>query len=152
MFMPKSSEATFCVVSTSESGKDQRLLEKDCQLVIGGADAYGMQRTERRSSNLGEPNRPIIPVIVTNAKLFEATYEASSVALDTGQILSSPDLSPLKWVRFRKAFTSNPKDTGDRTVFVVSAQFLAEFLESFQIINEPQSEEGRAFLGTRCRA
>lgn len=37
---PKSAESAFCVVSTSASGKDQRLLERDAQLLVHATDAY----------------------------------------------------------------------------------------------------------------
>lgn len=72
---PKSLESAFCVVTTSESRKDQRLLEKDAQLLLRGTEAYGRSLTRERKTELGEPDRLIVPVIVTNAKLFSATYD-----------------------------------------------------------------------------
>jgi hypothetical protein len=50
---PKSPESAFCVVSTSDSGKDQRLLEKDAQLLIGGADAFGNSLIQQPKRRLG---------------------------------------------------------------------------------------------------
>jgi hypothetical protein len=82
---PKSPESAFCVVSTSDSGKDQRLLEKDAQLLVRGTDAFGRYLKPEKKHALGDPDRVIVPVIVTNAKLFSANYDPNDVSLDTGQ-------------------------------------------------------------------
>jgi hypothetical protein len=85
---PNSSESAYCVVSTSDSGKDQRLLEKDAQLLVRGTDAFGKHlKSELPSRPLGEPDRVSVPVIVTNAKLFKVKYAPGSVSLDTGRQL-----------------------------------------------------------------
>jgi hypothetical protein len=140
-FRPKSLESQFCVVTTSESRKDQRLLEKDAQLLVGGTEAYGRSLTRERKTELGEPDRYILPVIVTNAKLFSATYDPNDVSLDTGQLpfTPSPAISTVEWVRFRKAFTAGNQDLGDRTVFVVAATSLERFLQNLDSINPSQT-------------
>jgi hypothetical protein len=127
---PYSLESAFCVVSTSESGKDQRLLEKDAQLLVRGTDAYGRHLTPARQTAMGVPDRLIVPLIVTNARLFNANYDPRDVSLDTGQLLIKPvlDISPIECVRFRKAFTAANRDVGDRTVFVVAATSLEKVL------------------------
>jgi hypothetical protein len=119
---PQSPESAFCVVGTSDSGKDQRLLEKDAQLLVRGTDAFGRD-LKATTEHRWEPDRVIVPAIVTNAKLFNASYDPNSVSLDTGQlpITPQPDISPVEWVRFRKCFTAANRDVGDRTVFVVAA-------------------------------
>lgn len=133
---PKSTESAFCVVSTSDSGKDQRLLEKDAQLLVRGTDAFGRHLKLEPKHALGEPDRLIIPAIVTNAKLFTANYDPKSVSLDTGLLPTQPhpDISPVKWIRFRKAFTAANRDVGDRTVFIVAAAELRKFLHDFDEI------------------
>jgi hypothetical protein len=138
---PKSLESAFCVVSTSDSGKDQRLLEKDAQLLVRGTDAYGRYLKPGKKNALGEPDRVIVPVIVTNAKLFNANYDPNDVSLDTGQlpVMPPPDISTLEWVRFRKAFTAANRDVGERTVFVVAAASLQRFLHDLDEIFSPQS-------------
>jgi hypothetical protein len=126
---PHSLESMFCVVSTSDSGKDHRLLENDARLLIRGADAFGRwTKASAKPKALDQPDRTIIPILVTNAKLFAAKYEPSDVSLESGQLPEAPppDISPIEWVRFRKAFTA---DAGcDRTVFVVAANSLQKFL------------------------
>jgi hypothetical protein len=69
-------------------------------------------------------------MLVTNAELFVADYSPADVSLDTGQFEMPPaaKVSQVQWVRFRKAFASADEDAGDRTVFVVAAPALREFL------------------------
>lgn len=145
-FMPKSAESAFCVVSTSASGKDQRLLERDAQRLVRGTDAYA-QRFKRdfKVKQIPELDSPILPVIVTNAKLFVAEYEPGDVSLETGQLPmpQAATLSSVEWTRFRKAFTSGGKDVGDRTVFVVSATAFAAWLEKLDIAAAGPSENDK---------
>jgi hypothetical protein len=143
---PKSPESAFCVVSTSESG-DRRLLEKDAQLLIGGANAFGNSLIQQPKRAPGDPYlvrgddyRVIVPVIVTNAKLFAARCDPQSVALETGQLPTSwSDISPVDSVRFRKSFTASNPDEGYRTVFVVCAHSLAPFLQGLDYVSEEPS-------------
>lgn len=135
MLLPKSTESKFCVVSTGDSGKDPRLLERDAQLLIRGTEAYARRlKADFKVQHVPEPDLPIIPLIVTNAELFVADFDAADVSLGTGQ-LSAPSLAkllPVPWVRFRKTFTTAGKDLGDRTVFVARAGELEKWLASLE--------------------
>lgn len=140
---PKSAESAFCVVSTSDSGKDQRLLERDIQRLVRGTDAY-VRRYQRDLKPLyPELDSLFIPLLVTNAKLFVASYDASYVSLDTGQFAMplQATVSSTPWVRLRKAFTSENKDIGDRTVFIVAATELQELLTTFDTIGAPSEKD-----------
>ena len=139
-FRPESEESAFCVVSTSESGKDQRLLEKDAQLLIRGIHNFG--RRVEYDHNCAFLGHPIVPVIVTNAKLFSTRYEPEQISLDTGQLptVPEPDLISIEWVRFRKAFTADSRP-GDRTVFVVAARSLHKFLCELDSVDLDRSNE-----------
>jgi hypothetical protein len=147
-FKPKSPESAFCVVSTSDSGKDQRLLEKDAQLLIAGADAFGRYLRPEQKTSLGEPNRAIVPAIVTNAKLFTANYTPSSVSLETGQlpIMPGPAISSIEWIRFRKAFSAREPAPGERTVFVIAANSLQKFLEALDDIAPQREPQNRVHI------
>jgi hypothetical protein len=128
---PKSAESMFCVVSTSDSGKDQRMLERDAHRIVSGTDAYALRYIKDfKVKQDPEPDTLIVPLIVTNARLFVAQYNPADIDLETGQFpLPLPaTLSPVSWVRFRKAFTSGSRDVGNRTVFVVRATALATWL------------------------
>jgi hypothetical protein len=130
---PRSSEAAFCVVQTSREG-DRRLLEKDAQLLVRGTDAYGRLLRFERKATVDDRVRVIVPVIVTNAKLLNANYNPNDVSLETGQLprLPQPDISPVEVVRFRKAFTAANHDLDGRTVFVVAATSLQNFLHDLK--------------------
>jgi hypothetical protein len=106
--MPKSPESAFCVVSTSDSGKDQRMLERDAQLLMRATDAYALRFKRDLRPQFPEPDFLFLPLLVTNAKLFVADYDPADVSLDTGQFAMPLPVtaSPVRWVRFRKAPSS----------------------------------------------
>lgn len=148
LLMPKSAEAAFCVVSTSDSGKDQRMLERDVQLLVRATDAYAQRYKRNLRPQFPELDILFVPLLVTNAKLFVADYDPADVSLDSGQF-STPlpaTVSPSPWVRFRKAFPSAGKDVGDRTVFVVAAPALPEFLGKLDTTSSVPSEEGKTHI------
>jgi len=131
---PQSPSSAFCVVSTSESGRDQRLLERDANLLVRATDAFAHDFRER--FNPGRDPAPsaaclFLPVIVTNAPIYTARYTPTEVSLETGEFSAPPqDIKSVPCVRFRKAFTSDGgPDLGDRSVFVVHAVSFAEFLK-----------------------
>ena len=55
--LPKSLSCEFCVVSTSVSGKDQRLLERDASLLIRATDRFALNRGDH--PKLGEEVLPL---------------------------------------------------------------------------------------------
>jgi hypothetical protein len=139
---PESLEAAFCVMSM-DSG-NQRLLEKDAQLLIRGADAFGKTILKSPPTALGVPDRILVPVIVTNAKLYQAVYDPRSISLESGQlpVPPVPEISELRWIRFRKPFIASSRDAGERTVFVVSAASFQDFLRGLQNRAQPSSPKG----------
>lgn len=133
MLAPPSTSSEFCVVSTSESGRDQRLLEREAGLLVRGTDAFAQDVRQRfRSDEDRAPSTAclFLPVIVTNAPIYTARYQPTEVSLESGEFSIQPrEIEKAPWVRFRKAFTSdNRSDLGDRSVFVVQATSFAEFI------------------------
>jgi len=143
---PKSPEATFCVVSTSQ-GKDQRMLERDAQRLIRGTDMYARWFKKNFKETNPEINRVFLPVIVTNAKMRIAEYDPADVSLESGQVtVTKTKLSSIEWVRFRKSFTAGD-DLGHRTVMVVSSVALDKFVEKAESIKwGVAAEEGKVHL------
>ena len=131
LIAPGGPESAFCVVSTSDSGKDRRLLEKDAQDLIRATDALALRSAAPTTPSWTVPVPLLyIPILVTNAPLFTATYDPHDIPVDTGCLSQSAELlSEAPFVRFRKAFTSD-EGIGERTVFVVNSSHLAFFLES----------------------
>jgi hypothetical protein len=146
--MPKSAESAFCVVSTSSSGRDQRMLERDVQQLVRGTDAYAQRYKHNRNVNVASQDALIVPLLVTNAKLFVADYDPANVSLETGKFEMPPptEVLPTDWVRFRKAFTSAGRDVGDRTVFVVAAPAFPEFLGKLDAISSIPSQDGKIHI------
>ncbi len=138
---PISPCSEFCIVSTSKSGKDQRLLDRDASIVVGATDAYEQEiREHLRLSQALSPPYLFLPVIVTNAKIFTARYKPSEVSLDTGEFQELPkEIEEAPWVRFTKAFAAGRgRDLGLRSLFVVNATALGEFLENLEMApNQP---------------
>jgi hypothetical protein len=125
---PVSPSSEFCVVSTSDSGKDQRLLEKDASLLVRATNA--LAHDDRQRSKLREGL--LLPLIVTNAKLFTACYHPSDVSLESGEFTESPkDVEQAPWVRFSKSFTAD-RGFDHRSIFVVNATSLEQFLQSLE--------------------
>jgi len=85
---PPSTSSEFCVVSTSDSGRDQRLLEKDAGLVVRATDAFAHDFPKRfRPDRDGSPSdtRLFVPVIVTNAPIQGSRHiHAQEAARDLG--------------------------------------------------------------------
>ena len=126
------------------------MLERDAQLLIRGTDAYAKRyKAQFKVKHQPEHDRVVVPVIVTNAKLFVAEYDAGAVSLETGQldIPSKATLTEVPGVRFRKAFTSTGTDLGDRTVFVVRATNLLLWLKKLEFAGEPSPDsDGRVHV------
>lgn len=144
LIAPGSPESAFCVVSTSDSGKDRRLLERDAQDLIRATDALALRNVAPNIPTWTVPNPMLfIPILVTNALLFTASYDPHDIPLETGFPPQSTDLlAEVPFVRFRKAFTSD-EGVGDRTVFVVNASHAAEFLEALSHVGLPGGTLGR---------
>jgi hypothetical protein len=134
---PVSPSSEFCIVSTSTSGKDQRLLEKDASLLVRATNALAND-TRQHSKLGGDASRLLLPLIVTNAKLFTARYHPSDVSLETGEFTESPkDVDKAPWVRFSKSFTADG-GLDHRSIFVVSATSLGEFLQILELPPDQQ--------------
>jgi hypothetical protein len=112
-------------------------LERDVQPLLRATDAYA-----RRVALKGEPlsrkaeHIPVVPVLVTNAKIFVARYDPTSVSLVSGQFNDyvAAGVAPVNVVRFRKAFLPHrDRDLGTRTVFVVRATAFAELLHTLHM-------------------
>ena len=144
---PRSTSSEFCVVSTSESGRDQRLLERDAAFVVRATDAFAQDFRERfRPDRDPAPSTAclFLPVIVTNAPIYTARYKPTEVSLESVEFSVPPrEIDNVPWVRFRKAFTSDRgPDLADRSVFVVHAASFAEFLG--QVAPAPLQPDDRA--------
>ena len=149
---PSSTAAEFCVVSTSESGRDQRLLERDASLLVRATEGFAQDfRDSFRPESELSPTCLFLPVIVTNAPIYTARYKPDAVSLESGEFPELPkEIGTAPYVRFCKAFLSDfGRDLGDRSVFVVSATSLSEFLGLLTTAAQQPPDRRRVFFKPR---
>jgi hypothetical protein len=89
-----------------------------------------------------------VPIIVTNVRLYTLAYHPSVISLETREFedrdIISQAATPVDWVQFRKTFTAAAvSDPGDRSVFIVRATAIQNFLGQLQrpIAMPPQGGE-----------
>ncbi len=120
-----------CVISTSKSGGDQPMLERDAGLLIRATDAFADDFRGRSHPTKETGPFLFVPVIVTNANIYTARYQPTDVSLETGEFSRPPkEIEPADVVRFHKTFVTETRwDVGARSVFVVRPSALADFLD-----------------------
>jgi hypothetical protein len=93
---------------------------------------------ERRPQRTGATT-PFTPLIVTNAKIYTARYKPPDVSLETGEFIEPSEVQKAPWVRFSKSFTADAgRDLGYRSIFVVNAIQLEEFLTHLELAPDQQ--------------
>jgi hypothetical protein len=139
---PQSRTSEFCVST-------KKPLEADAAHVVRATEAYAVYY--KWALETGAAVRVpvlLIPVIVTSARLYTVRYGPDDVSLDTGEFLRHPgekkfESEEAPWVRFRKTFTAaRGADLGDRTVFIVRAASLSDFLLQLELEAGAQVGEG----------
>jgi hypothetical protein len=130
--LPMSPSCEFCVVGNSNE-RDQRLLEKDASKLVRATDALSGDRLELSKLYENISTGVLVPVIVTNAKIYTALYDPPNISLETAKFTSPPQIVPDRWVRFTKSFTAeHGNDFGNRSVFVVNSTSFQEFLGALE--------------------
>lgn len=125
---PRSYVSEFCV-SANNQGNPERLLEQDARLLVLACEDFAERGMRPHLHWLAKQELFLIPVIVTTGPLYTTSYHPTQVSLETG-IFTNLDLDAIEavqWVRFHKTLTAEGYD-GPRTVFVVNATALGEFL------------------------
>ena len=124
---PETSEAKFAVVANDSKNSNSRLIEADVQILLKGTIEYaGRSRSIRGLARTG----PIVPILVTNAKLYIDEFDTSKVSTESGSLAAEfHNVSPVQFIRFRKAFvTHRSVELDEQTVFVVNADSLPKLL------------------------
>lgn len=136
---PPSAESFFCVVrGTGE--RDTPMLERISGILLRSVENFANQELALRKNLLGEPKNLYLPIIVTNANLFRAYVDPSTIDLSTGQIPDT-EFKPTQFIRFRKNLStthklnSNVNNIDDanklfeRTIFIINSKHLIGFLD-----------------------
>ena len=122
---PKSPSCEFCIVRTSPSGRDQRLLEKT-SLLIRATDAFA--KDSREHSKLGYKteapthrcHHAFYSAHRNECQNHTARYKPPDVSLETGEFIEPPkEVEKAPWVRFSKSFTADPDGTSGTEAFLL---------------------------------
>jgi len=144
---PESNEASFCVMEV-EGKKDNRTLEKISGEVLLSLESLAVEDVQLLSTAAkSQHSKLYIPMIVTTANLQVCLFNPKDINPDDGSIKSTSEIQQVRFIRFRKNLAGNPiyqsrefdsiKDTNlenERTVIVVQAKSITDFLQNFRII------------------
>ncbi|MGB8857304.1 MAG: hypothetical protein WCC58_11635 [Burkholderiales bacterium] len=135
---PASPESDFCVVR-GQDNNSRPMLERLAAGVISSIEGFAFEQLPL----VGRTGRAkviiFIPIIVTTAKLKICTFEPDKITLGDGTI-KEEKLQEVPYIRFRKQLStahyhvnldyshSDQASAKERTVFVVNAEKLIEFL------------------------
>ena len=149
-FEPVSYEAEFCAISGSTDRRENMIERFASTLVRACESVY----TQQMGSKLGQAvtfRAVYVPVIVTTADLHVAPVASDDVSLEDGR-MRDPRSDRVDVVRLRKSLGQPWEDIEDlrdaneqsqRTVFVVRARAIVEFLKNWRLLLAPQWPEMR---------
>ena len=140
---PVSCQSLYCAIPGQEQGR-RNLIERTVADLTTSVEAFAHQEI-----NLIEQNqtanfvRIYVPVIITTAHLFVASFDPSKITLNDGELPKDASFLEVPYVRFRKAFSVLPEkpsinsikelgEMSERTAFVVNSQRVTEFLNQFE--------------------
>jgi len=143
---PDSCEASFCVTEV-EGKKDNRTLEKISGELLLSLESLAVEEVKSLSAAArSQRNKLYIPIIVTTANLQVCLFNPQDISAEDGSIKTASEIRQVEFIKFRKNLAGNPeyrsqqfynlKDANfenERTIIVVRAKSLTNFLQSFRI-------------------
>lgn len=144
---PDSIESSFCVVYRQD--KDKPMLERLGAELVQATECFARE-DDFRVLETKHSECLYVPVIVTNVKLVVAEFAPEAVDVETGKLKDAADVNEYEvpFVRFRKQLSFLKPDDDrkifennlyrldyakERTVFVVQAKHLHDFLAKFEV-------------------
>jgi hypothetical protein len=144
---PESAESSFCVVPRQD--KDNPMLERISSTLVQATECLARE-DDKRVLATKQSECLYVSVIVTNARLLVAEFEPKDVSLELGTLGAGAKvrMQDVSFLRFRKQLSFlKPEDdrkifenneyrldyAKERSVFVVRAQSLDEFLAQFEV-------------------
>lgn len=140
---PSTYESLYCAIPGQEQGR-RNLLERTVADLVQSVEALARQEMELIEHS-GTPNfsRVYVPVLVTTARLFAASFDPATVTLQDGALPKDASFVEVPFIRFRKALSvlSQPpagdlkelNKATERTIFVVHAESVTPFLNQFEL-------------------
>lgn len=143
---PNSLQSEFCILQSDDSRR-QPILESLAAEVLESVEGIAQEEISvAKTHDFGSSLRLFIfPVIVTNAELAVCRFNSDRIAINDGTLDSKDvEISTVPFIRFRKSLaTAFPQEmvlelgeanqARQRTVFIVNASSLPEFLKGWQL-------------------
>lgn len=151
---PSSLQSEFCILTSDEQRK-QPILESLASEVLESIEGLAEEEVNIEKS-LGDPVHTrlfIFPAIVTNAEIAVCRFDPANIKITDGTLgAGDVEITTVPFIRFRKSLaTSFPQGAfyyleaankaRERTVFVVNAASLPEFLKNWDM--GPMGYDGR---------
>ena len=140
---PATYQSLFCAVPGQKQGR-KNLLERTSSELLCSVEALARQEMKifgRYDAN--NLSRIYVPILVTTARLFAATFDPETITLAEGNLPSDASFKEVPYLRFRKTFSANMDSsakslielhkTSEKTIFVVNAESVTEFLNQLEL-------------------
>jgi hypothetical protein len=141
---PSTYESQDCAIPGQEQGR-KTLLERTASELINSVEVLAAE--EKQIQEKGGTNnftRLYIPVVVTTAQLFVSHFDPATISLADGSLSKDTPVSQVPCIRFRKSLSTRAQSSSassieklhtesERTIFVVHAEALPEFLQEFRV-------------------
>jgi len=141
---PDTYQSRYCSIPGQEQGR-RNLLERTASDLVESVEALACQELALVERNgIASFSRYFVPVLVTTAHLFAASFDPATVTLDDGALPKDTPLVEVPYVRFRKALSvlaqsASVRDLrelskkSEQTIFVVHAESVTAFLDQFDL-------------------
>jgi hypothetical protein len=143
---PASLQSEFCIL-TSDEQRRQPILESLATEVLESIEGLAEEEVNIEKST-GQPTHTrlfIFPAIVTNAEIAVCRFDPANITITDGTLdTSQVEISTVPFIRFRKSLATSFPQGGfyyleaankarERTVFIVNAASLPEFLKNWNM-------------------
>lgn len=141
---PATYQSEYCAIPGQDQGR-MNLLERTASELIDSVEALAAQEKELQDRRGAKDfARIYVPILVTTAKLFVASFDPASISLAEGILPKETTTEEVPYVRFFKGLgTYKGQLNGEniqelhgwnqRTVFIVNAEKLPSFLDEFEV-------------------
>lgn len=152
---PLSLQSEFCVLPNDEQRR-QPILESLTAEVLDSIEGLAQEEVRIEQSQYG-PNHLrlfLFPTIVTNAEIIACRFNSEEIKIVDGTLeASNVTFQKVPFIRFRKSVVNDfpegrfldlrtAQRARERTIFIVNAEAIAEFLSNWQV--DPLNMEGFA--------
>lgn len=141
---PPTYESEYCAIPGQESGRKTLLERTACDLTDSVQALAEQEKQIQEKRNTNNFTRAYIPVVLTTAQLFVSHFDPADISLTDGSLPEDTPFSPVSYLKFRKSLSTRAQASSttsieklysesERTIFVVNAEHLPEFLQELRI-------------------